>query len=69
MSPFLGPLDKELVKVILKLLRSASFLGTAQLLAAIASVEVDARMPVGLMKVGRQADRQAGINTDHAAAL
>lgn len=52
MSPFLSPLDKELVKVILKLLRSSAFLGTAQLLAAIASTDPDTRVPVGLLKVG-----------------
>ena len=52
MAPYLGPLDKELVKTILKLLRSASFLGTAQLLSAVASTDADMRMPVGLLKVG-----------------
>lgn len=53
MSPFLGPLDKELVKVLLKLLRIPAFLGTAQLLAAIASTDAELRTPVGLLKVGQ----------------
>lgn len=52
MSPFLGPLDKELVKLLLKLLRSPAFLGTAQLLAAIASTDAELRTPIGLLKVG-----------------
>jgi hypothetical protein len=53
MSPYLGPLDKDLVKVILKLLRSPSFLGTAQLLAAIASTDAEQKAPMGLLKVNR----------------
>lgn len=51
MSPFLGPLDKDLVKLIIKLLKSPAFFGTAQLLAAIASTDVELRAPVGLLKV------------------
>lgn len=51
MSPFLGPLDKDLVKLIIKLLRSPAFLGAAQLLAAVASTDAELRTPVGLLKV------------------
>jgi hypothetical protein len=51
MSPFLGPLDKDLVKLIIKLLKSPAFLGAAQLLAAVASTDAELRTPVGLLKV------------------
>lgn len=51
MSPFLGPLDKDLVKTLIKLLKSPAFLGTAQLLAAVASTDAELRTPVGLLKV------------------
>jgi hypothetical protein len=51
MSPFLGPLDKDLVKLIIKLLKSTSFLGAAQLLTAVASTDAELRTPVGLVKV------------------
>lgn len=49
--PYIGPLDKELVKLILRLLKSSAFLGTAQLLAAIASTDADSHSAVGLLKV------------------
>lgn len=39
--------------MLLKLLRSPAFLGTAQLLAAIASTDAELRTPVGLLKVGQ----------------
>lgn len=50
-APCIGPLDKELVKLILRMLKSATFQGTAPLLAAIASTDADTHAPVGLLKV------------------
>ncbi|WIA12977.1 hypothetical protein OEZ85_006589 [Tetradesmus obliquus] len=51
-APCIGPLDKELVKLILRMLKSATFQGTAPLLAAIASTDADTHAPVGLLKAG-----------------
>uniref|UniRef100_A0A383W6D0 TOG domain-containing protein n=1 Tax=Tetradesmus obliquus TaxID=3088 RepID=A0A383W6D0_TETOB len=54
-APCIGPLDKELVKLILRMLKSATFQGTAPLLAAIASTDADTHAPVGLLKAGASA--------------
>ncbi|WIA33121.1 hypothetical protein OEZ86_006273 [Tetradesmus obliquus] len=54
-APCIGPLDKELVKLILRMLKSATFQGTAPLLAAIASTYADTHAPVGLLKAGASA--------------
>lgn len=51
-APWLAPLDRDLVKLILRLLKSPAFLGTAQLLAAIASTDANAAAATGLLKVG-----------------
>lgn len=48
----MGLLDKDLVKTLLRLLRSSTFQGGASLLAAIASTDPATRQPVGLLKVG-----------------
>lgn len=66
MSPSLGPLDKDLVKLILKLLRSPSFLGSAQLLAAIASTDTEMRVPGGLLKVRRDCRSLCMHHLSHA---
>jgi hypothetical protein len=50
-APCIGPLDRELVKLILRMLKSATFQGTAPLLAAIASTDADTHAPIGLLKV------------------
>jgi len=50
-SPFIAPLDKDMVKLILRLLRSATFQGTAQLLTAIANTDNEMHAPEGLLKV------------------
>jgi hypothetical protein len=53
-SPCIGPLDRELVKLILRMLKSATFQGAAPLLAAIASTNADTHAPVGLLKVRKE---------------
>jgi hypothetical protein len=52
-APCIGPLDRELVKLILRMLKSATFQGAAPLLAAVASTNPDTHAPVGLLKVGK----------------
>lgn len=50
-APCIGALDGELVKLILRLLRSSTFQGTAALLSAVASISTEDQKPVGLLKV------------------
>jgi hypothetical protein len=53
MAPLLQPLDKEIVKALVRWLRSATFQGTAALLAAVANTGAagDARQADGLLRV------------------
>jgi hypothetical protein len=51
MARCLAPLDRDLVKLILRLLKSGQFLATAQLLAAVASTSADTQAAGGLLKV------------------
>jgi hypothetical protein len=51
LSPYLAPLDKDLVKVILRLLKSSTFTATPALLAALASSHHERKTPHGLLKV------------------
>lgn len=50
-GPCIGPLDSDLVKLILRLLKSSTFQGTAALLSAVASIGNEDQKPMGLLKV------------------
>jgi hypothetical protein len=50
-SPYLAGLDPELVKLLLRLLRSPTFLGAPALLSALACTDAESQHPVGLCKV------------------
>ena len=56
LSPYLAPLDKDLVKVVLRLLKSSTFAATPGLLAALASSHHERKTPQGLLKVSEGID-------------
>lgn len=67
LAPLLQPLDRDLVKVLLRCLRSATFHGSPALLAALASTANESRQPQGLLKVGRQHAAARGMHADAGA--
>eukprot|EP00775_Hariotina_reticulata_P011340 gene11340-11489_t len=68
-SPFMAPIDKDMVKLILRLLKSATSQGTAQLLAAIANMDNEMHAPNGLLKPGTRAELSGASSTGTAVGF